>query len=255
MESMKIHWEFVEKQDFVIGVLPYGADGVILQDLKPLANYLEFHLQRPVKINVAVDYHSLGKLLELGKINLAWFSHALHENSPASLTWEIVCRPKRENSLGHRGVILVKEASPYHNLQELSGKRIAYVDRLSGSGFIEPARIFRNIGLDPVSSFSEVIFTGNHTKSIDALNADQVDAAAVYRDTPVEASAAIPLPIGLRAVAWTDLIPGDPLVVRENMNGLLKTRLRDLLTNMEKNEKGIDALNHLKARRGFIGFR
>lgn len=254
MESMKINWEFVEKQDFVIGVLPYGSDDGILQDLTPLASYLEFHLQRPVKINVAVDYHSLGKLLEFGKIHLAWFSHALYENSPASSSWEIICRPVRESSLGHRGAILVKEASPYHNLQELAGKRIAYVDRLSGSGFIEPARMFRHLGMDPVASFSEVIFTGNHTRSIEALNADQVDAAAVYRDSPAEASAAILLPEGLRAIAWTDLIPGDPLVVRKDTNGALKATLRDLFTNIGKNEKGMDALDHLKSRRGFIGF-
>ncbi len=255
MDTMKINWEFVEKQDFIIGVLPYGSDDGILQDLRPLADYLELHLQRPVKIHVAVDYQSLGKLLIFGKINLAWFSHALFENSPASPSWEIICRPERENSLGHVGAILVKETSPYQTLQELVGKRIAYVDRLSGSGFIMPARLFRNLGIDPVASFSEVIFTGNHTKSLDALNADLVDAAAVYRDTPTEASAAIILPPGTRAIAWTELIPGDPLVVRKDMSGPLKARLRNLFADLEKNEKGLAALEHLKARRGFVGFK
>lgn len=254
MNTMKINWEFVEKQDFIIGVLPYGTDDGILQDLKPLADYLEFHLQRPVRIHVAVDYQSLGKLLTFGKINLAWFSHALFENSHGNSSWEVICRPKRENSLGSVGAILVKEGSPYQTLQELAGKRIAYVDRLSGSGFIMPARLFRDQGIDPVASFSEVIFTGNHTKSLDALNADQVDAAAVYRDTPTNASAAIILPPGMRAIALTDIIPGDPLVVRKDMSGPLKARLRDLFANLEKNEKGLAALNHLKARRGFVGF-
>lgn len=127
VNSMTINWEFVEKQEFIIGVLPYGTDDGIFQDLKPLADYLEFHLQRPVKIHVAVDYQSLGKLLIFSKIQSCMVQSCSFENSPASSSWEIICRPERANSLrvGWRDSGQGNFSLP--DPSGLSEKRIAYV--------------------------------------------------------------------------------------------------------------------------------
>jgi phosphate/phosphite/phosphonate ABC transporter binding protein len=253
--EMKVEWEFATVPEFVIGVLPYRADEEILQDLGPLVSYFEKHLKKPVKLNIAVDYHSLGRLLDLGKIQLAWFSHALFEQSAGKDGWEVLCRPDRRGLQGHRGVIVVKEDAPWTDLRELGGKRFAYVDRLSGSGFLYPARIMRDLGMDPVASFSEVIFTGNHTRCIEAILAGTVDAAAIFSDTPLDASGTAGVPAGLRALVWTPWIPSDPLAVRRDMDTGLKVHLRDLLTNMSEREFGPETVAALKGRRGFDAFR
>ncbi len=252
--EFSVEWGFSTGADFVIGVLPYRSDEEIQKDLNVLVDYLSIHLQRPVKLNVAVDYHSLSRLLAHGKIQMAWFSHALFEQSAPRQHWEILCRPIRADSGTYVGVIVVREESGINSLSELSGKRFAYVDRLSGSGFLYPARMFREIGMDPVASFSQVLFTGNHSRSSLAVLEEMVDGAAIFCDSPASGSVTVDLPEGLRAIAITEPIPGDPLAVSRDLDQNLKQKLKDLLINMPNYASGSETLKGLSERRGFSEF-
>lgn len=250
-DKFRVIWEFNDEPAFIIGVLPYRSDDEIKQDLGPLVNYLQHHLKTAVKLVVSPDYPTLGRLLELKKIQLAWFSHALLEQTPGREKLTIICRPQSAGKTEHKGGILVPNDSLLQGLSDLEGKRFAYVSQYSGSGFVFPARMFRNLGIDPVASFSEIIFTGNHSRSIEALRSGEVDAAAIFCDSTTNG---VILPEGMRALAFTESIPSDPLVVRNDLEPELKIRLKELLTNMSDFAKGGETLQHLNLRRGFEAF-
>jgi len=244
-------WEFTEDESFTIGVLPYRSDEEIQRDLGPLIEYLQHHLKTSVKLVIAPDYPTLGRLFELKKIQLGWFSHVLLEQNPDRDSLTVICRPQSAGKTEHKGGILVKEDSPLQTLDDLKGRRFAYVSRYSGSGFVFPAKMFRRLGIDPVASFSEIIFTGNHSASVEALISGSVDAAAIFCDATTEE---IVLPAGLRALAFTEKIPSDPLVVRKDLDAVTRSKLTDLLVNISNFDKGPETIEHLKNRRGFEAF-
>jgi len=76
--------------------------------------------------------------------------------------------------------ILVRGDSKIHNLAQLKGKRIAFVDQKSASGFLYPQVLFKKQKIDPLKYFSEITYSGNHEKSVALLADGKVDAVAVF---------------------------------------------------------------------------
>ncbi|MBW4673896.1 MAG: phosphate/phosphite/phosphonate ABC transporter substrate-binding protein [Desmonostoc geniculatum HA4340-LM1] len=78
----------------------------------------------------------------------------------------------------YRACIIVKQDSPIKTLKDLKGKRIAFVDKLSTSGYLMPLATFKKLGIDEKRDFAQVLYTGSHSKSMAALEDGIVDAAA-----------------------------------------------------------------------------
>ena len=210
-DDIQITWEIAPSPPLVMGVIPYLPEQLLKREFRALTGFLATNLQREVHLNFAVDYESLGRLLELEKVQLAWFS----ANSFDALNrgrWEVICRPLREGADRHRGAIVVREDSGIKSLADLKGKRFAYVDPHSGTGFVMANRLFGSQGIDPLRFFSDVVFTGNHSISIAGVLAGEYDAAAVYDVFTSQASGAhgVDLQVGAiaPASAFDALAPG-----------------------------------------------
>jgi phosphonate transport system substrate-binding protein len=74
---------------------------------------------------------------------------------------------------------MVRSSSPYRTLADLKGKKIAFVDFNSTSGYIFPRRAMRNQGIDPDNFFGDAIMAGGATQAAMALVNGRVDAAMI----------------------------------------------------------------------------
>ncbi|HVR89027.1 MAG TPA: phosphate/phosphite/phosphonate ABC transporter substrate-binding protein, partial [Candidatus Limnocylindria bacterium] len=75
--------------------------------------------------------------------------------------------------------ILVQTASGITDLNGLKGKKFAFVDPISASGYLFPSLLVKNkTGQDPKTFFSSTIFAGGHDKAALAVYGGQVDGAA-----------------------------------------------------------------------------
>jgi phosphonate transport system substrate-binding protein len=226
-------------------VIPFIQAEKLREQTQPVGDYLAYRIGRPVKLTTVPDYESLAHLLELGKIHIAWFSHASFEKLRGENNWQVVCRPVQNDSVLYSGQIVVGDKSPYHKLADLKGRHFAYVDRFSGSGFFFPNILFKSQGIQPLEFFSEVTFTQSHRSSILGVLEGRYDAAAVFSSDLVYVGDE-----GLRVIARTGPIPNDPLVVRADLAPELREQIEKAMLTMHEDPKGIEYLKSLKILRG-----
>jgi phosphonate transport system substrate-binding protein len=122
----------------MMGVIPYLQPEKLKLQIDPILNYLALKLNRQIKLTTVSDYEGLGRLLELNRIQIALFSDTSYRKLKKDNAWEVLCRPVQYGSVVYRGQIIARKNSEIDSLEKLRGKRFAYVDRYSGSGFFYP---------------------------------------------------------------------------------------------------------------------
>ena len=124
------------------------------------------------------------------------------------------------------GVILVRAADPARDVQALSGRRFAFVDPYSVSGFLLPALRLIQAGVHV-----DAAFAGSHDQAIAALVRGEAAAAATYADLAAGRRE-------LRILARTGTIPNEPLVFRRGMLAGKREAVATALQSLAGTEEG-----------------
>ena len=115
------------------------------------------------------------------------------------------------------GVYLIAgRDSPVERLEDVRGRRIAYVDKRSTSGWLFPAARLLSEGIDPVDDV-QAAFLGSHGAVFDAVATGQVDVGAVYDHALTLNRASHPQGHTVRVVAKAPRIPFDAYVHRAGL--------------------------------------
>ena len=151
------------------------------------------------------------------------------------------------------------EAASYHSLlitaykrnlktkEDLRGKRLAMVDPNSTSGSLIPRRYYaKKVNLKFEDHFDEIVYTGNHPKSVMSVVEGKVDAAFVssthlnelVREGKIKAE-------DVRILWRSPPIPTDPIVLRSNLCEPLVAAIRAAILDASHpaNQKVLKAFN------------
>lgn len=241
----KIAPVFLEVAPVYMGVIPFLQPDKLREQMEPVYSYLSLKLNRPVIMTTVSDYESLARLLDLKKVHIAWFSHASFEKLRGNKHWEVICRPKQYGNVIYNGQIIVRNDSSIEKLEDLKGRKFAYVDRYSGSGFFFPNILLARKGIKPLDFFSQVFFTQSHKNSIEGVKKGLYDAAAVFSASLLADDHA-----EFKVIARTDPIPNDPFVVREDLEPSLKKAITEAMLKMHEDPDGIKKIEILNRLRG-----
>ncbi len=140
----------------------------------------------------------------------------------------------------YAGEILVPANSTWRALADLQGKRFAYVDPYSTSGFVFPAKLLADAGIRVAPEFA-----GSHEEVIARLTDGRVDAGATY-------AGAASRERGLRAIARTEAIPNEPLFFRRDLPPEKRDRLLAAMQSFARTKEGQAILRRMG---GVTGFR
>jgi phosphonate transport system substrate-binding protein len=77
--------------------------------------------------------------------------------------------------------LIVKKDSPYQNITDLKGKKVAHTSPSSNSGNLAPRALFPALGLTPDKDY-QVVYSGKHDQSILGVKSGDYDAAPVASD-------------------------------------------------------------------------
>ena len=105
----------------------------------------------------------------------------------------------------HRGELLVRADGGPTALAGLAGRPVAFVTRYSTSGFLFPAALLAQAGVEPTPSFA-----GSHEAALVELREGRADAAAVYEGMAAGDAS-------LRSLATTSPIPNEPVFFRRGL--------------------------------------
>jgi phosphate/phosphite/phosphonate ABC transporter binding protein len=225
----------------IIGLPDYGGLDAVRAWL-PLVAYLQAKLGISIAVRAAEPYTKLPALLRSGAVDVAQIPPlayvTLHEEDPGITPLATPIVGSTPTYLGH---VYVLATSPYQVLEDLRGKRMAYVDAHSSSSYLFPRDLLRRHGLDPDTFFGSVRFYESHAQVLAAIASGEVDAGAAVDGTSGWSGVAT-RPKGLRVIAKTERIPNDCLAARAGLDAATATALQEALVSLRIGDPKAEAL-------------
>lgn len=155
-----------------------------------LADYLGKKTGDTVLVLVSRDYAELAERLREGSVDIAWINALNYVRIKAEIpTVQYIATFMETNTATggptpfYQSYILALKKSGLTTLADLRGKRFAFTDVGSASGYAYPQMLLRQKGIDADRYFRKVFFLKKHDRVLKALLAGSVDAGAVSDDT------------------------------------------------------------------------
>jgi phosphonate transport system substrate-binding protein len=190
-----------------------------------------------VRVTVASDYAAVIEALRNRTADLAFVHPAGYVLANREAKAMIVARNLWHGKATFTSRIYVRKDAGLAKLEDLRGKTIAFVDPASSSGYIYPMLLMMQRGLvkgrDPKTFFREVVFSGSHDASMQALLNGHVDAIASF---DMAREQYLKDPAQREKLAWlaeTPPIPEAGIAAREGLSPALVNRVRAGLLQMK----------------------
>jgi phosphate/phosphite/phosphonate ABC transporter binding protein len=210
-----------------LSTLPFDKSSDQAAVFSVLREQLEKKLGQPVRFVAGTSYHGVIDGIEKGTVDVALVGALAYVQARMSAPVHVLLRTVRRGAKSYRGVVVVPTNSPVKKLEELRSKRFAFVDKTSTSGYLYPRMLLKEAGLDPDKDVT-VLFAGTHREVVEWVAGGKADAGACFQGAPDM----LEHPEGLRVVARTGEIVGDPVVVRPGLPPDLTKRLRSALIDL-----------------------
>ncbi len=235
-------------QDLKFGFTPVLAEAEMRAEFEPLMAYLSEAIGRKVVLYIAKDYGDLRTQMEAGTVDIGSFSPFAYVDAVKGGRIRIIAQSILDHSATYRGLVIARKDSGLRRVEDLEGKRFAFVDPKSASGYVYPRAMLLEKGVTPERFFKETTFAGGHDKVIQAVLDGRADAGAIYDGALGVAKQKGVAVENLVTLASTDPIPHDAIAVRVGLDEALARKIQTALVNVEKTEAGKRALANSKKK-------
>jgi phosphate/phosphite/phosphonate ABC transporter binding protein len=172
------------------------------------------------------SYEALADKMGDGEVDIAWLPPLVFVRLEGMGLVAPLVTNLRAGRSSYQSVIVVPADAPAKCLEDLRGKRAAWVDPLSAAGYVLPhGHIQAEVG-DPKAFFGEERFWGSHTAALEALRKGEADVAATYgaagTDERLQQQSLDP---SLRVLATFGGIPADVIAARVGLAQDLRLRV------------------------------
>ncbi|MHC0066497.1 substrate-binding domain-containing protein [Nostoc sp. UIC 10890] len=197
---------------------------------KPEIQQVQDAIASSVDFQIAKDYQQIIDWLLQDKLDMAYLgpmSYLEAVDRGAKVEPLVAPIDKHTGQPWYRACIIVKQDSRIKTLKDLKGKRIAFVDKLSTSGYLMPLATFKKLGIDDNRNFAQVLYAGSHSNSMAALEDGIVDAAATNISSYLKRQKNGKLTPQNSKILWESApIPNSPIVVSKKLSPELIKRLK-----------------------------
>lgn len=233
-------------------VPPFYAEKLLEGAVRDLDAFLEKETGLDVEVlaPAAYSYNDIADALVRGDVDIAELSPyqyalmSLHGNTIVPIAATVA-----HGASTYGSYIVVRQGSPIGSVEDLRGKKIAFVDPLSTSGYLLPAAFLRERGFD-LDKDVQVVFSGSHPNALAAVKNGDVDAAALSSDLLIgQAGLAGPLVV----IAKAGRMPYDAIVARATLDPKIVRRVQAALLRLSiHTEEGRSALRTFSSVDGFM---
>ena len=140
----------------------------------------------------------------------------------------------------YKSQILVKSDSGINDINGLKGKKFAFVDPLSASGYVYPTLVVKNkTGQEPKTFFASTIFAGGHPQAALAVYQGTVDGAATFIDARDSLVATTPdIKTKTKVIDTAGPIPNDGVALAKNFPDDIAKQVKTALIDYSKADDG-----------------
>src|SRR5713226_9961578 len=203
-----------QAQELKFGFTPVLSEAEMRAEFDPLMTYLSNAIGRKVGLYIAKDYGDLRTQMESGQVDVGSFSPFAYVDAQKGGKIRIIAQSILDHSATYRGLVIARKDSGLKRVEDLEGKRFAFVDPKSASGYVYPRAMLLEKGVTPERFFKETTFAGGHDKVIQAVLDGRADAGAIYDGALGVAKQKSVAVENLVTLASTDPIPHDAIAVQ-----------------------------------------
>jgi phosphate/phosphite/phosphonate ABC transporter binding protein len=189
----------------------------------------------------ALSYRDLVDAIDRGTLGFAWLPPMLALELEDKRQIEPVALPVRRGTTSYQAAIIARRGVA-KTLDDLRGKRAAWVDKSSAAGYVVPRMHLVGAGFDVRTLFASEIFLNSHDHVVDALLSGRADVGATFctidpRTQRVvqagwtAADGTSPKPVDVIALAGP--IPNDAVFAHVSVDVELRTQLLTVLLSPE----------------------
>ena len=235
------------------GLIPYVAPDEIIARYSPIIERVAERIGVPIEIVVGKSYEDLEGLIVRGEVDVAVLGpYAYVRARKRSHQMQVFASHVALGSTTYGTYILTHEDSGVRQLQDLVGKRVAFVDRRSTSGWLSPAAHLLEQGINPTTDLNAV-FLGSHERVFSAVARGEVAAGAVYGAILSEGRKSNSEGGQVIVLAKCARIPYDAYVIRSGMKAVVGEALAIALGEIStRDRRGRRTLASLARINGFI---
>lgn len=219
---------------------------------QPLAKYLSTKVEMSVELHPLSRYGNILDNFASNRLDGAFFGSFTGALALRKLGVEALARPEHlDGTSTYHGLVFVRKDSGIESAKEMKGKRFAFVDKATTAGYLLPLYYFKTQGVaDYVSWLGESYFTGTHEGAIYDVLERRADVGAAKNTVFSRLESRDPrIAEELLVLTRSPDVPENGLCVRRDLDPSLKTKLRETLLNMDRDEEGRRVLREFRARR------
>ena len=233
----------------ILGMVPSREIGRMMENLGPLSSMLTTRIGIPVEPFVATNFTGLIEAMGTGRADIGIFGpFALvlaEERHKVLIIAKSIRRTRGEFVTSYRSAINVRVDSSFKSLADLTGKRFAFVDPASASGYLFPYVMLTEAKLNPERDM-RTIFAGSHDAAIVAVYKKDVDASSTHDNAIPDAKRELPdVDQVVRVLAYSSPIPNDGVAVRRGLPEDLVVKIQNAFVDLGKSADGVQRLDAL----------
>lgn len=227
--------EAAVKNEVVMGFVPSQTSSIVQTNATLIANYLSTKTGYHVTGSVLTSYAAVTEGMTSNQVDIGWVGPLDYVIAHQKNGAEAVTKSVRAGKPSYRAFIIVNVNSGINSIADLKGKKFAFGDPTSASSNLYPRYMMMKAGFDP-KNLGQTVNVSNQTQI--AVNVCQgvVDAGAIYEDARTNKGADTSCPgimTKTKVIATTDPpIPGDPQMLRHNLNSGQKAKLKAAMIAM-----------------------
>ncbi|MGE0762761.1 MAG: phosphate/phosphite/phosphonate ABC transporter substrate-binding protein [Bdellovibrionales bacterium] len=238
-------------------LLPSVEHNVLEESGQAIKDYLEAHTKYKYKVSVPTSYIAVveafgSKRADVASLNTYGYVLA-HQKYKAQARLTVI----RNGQSTYQSAIIAHVKSGIKKLSDINGKRFAFVDPTSTSGYILPNHLFKENKIKP----KQTIYAQRHDNVISMIYQGQVDAGAIYYSPPegndIQDARRLVLTQypdvieKIKIVQLTDSIPNDAIVFRHDLPEEIKQTISQGLIDFIATPQGRAALESTFTVSGF----
>jgi phosphonate transport system substrate-binding protein len=157
----------------------------------------------------------------------------------------------RHGASTYQSQFIAKADGPIKTLADFAGKKIAFVDPASASGFLLPKKMLNEKGIKP----AQEIFAMKHDAVVSMIYTGQIEGGATFyspsHDGEVQDARRLvktqypDVAEKIKIVQLSDMIPNEPIVFRKDLPEEMKTSLTDAFLKFVATPEGKDAFSKI----------
>jgi phosphonate transport system substrate-binding protein len=221
-----------------MAIVPFIESGRLVKGMQLLSDELKKETGLTFTGDVPTSYAAVVEAMCADRVDVGWVSPLAyilaHEKCGADMSLVSVTRVGTH----YWGAVVARADSPIQKIEDLKGKRFAWVDPGSTSGYLFPRAMLQSHGVAP-DSLGQQVFAGGHDKVGLAVLQGQADAGAMGLDSIPRLTSVYPnAEKELRVVEQSEDIPNDGVAFRKGLPPDVVQKIRQALLRISARDDG-----------------